>query len=353
MATASSSTLASMPYSKASRRRNAHKDEIEHEKKVPPGGWREGDRVAALFHVSAVAAERLVWRRGHCCWALHEHVARQHRQLVVRPVRRGDSRTFSRVAQLPRRRISISRRICQRRVEDAAKLLSLGGWHAGDRVVSNVDHGKIAKGDVGIIYSPCAERLDRWDERVSVDFGVDKGSAALIGIGLQSEAQWLARKEENAAKVLAAGGWRIGDRVVSIIKHKPNNVKVGDVGTVVGPSEGQHRGATRTSACASNSARRRARSTCTARRRSSPRRRRGDASELRRRRRASEGGSAFRCCVKRHHRARCGEGGGEVGACGRLPRRRSRGVAHQARWRRERRHGHRHRAVRRYQSIGS
>ena len=73
---------------------------------------------------------------------------------------------------------------------------------------------------------------------MSVDFGVDKGSAALIRIGLQSEAQWLARKEENAAKVLAAGGWRIGDRVVSIIKHKPNNVKVGDVGTVVGPSEG-------------------------------------------------------------------------------------------------------------------
>ena len=57
----------------------------------------------------------------------------------------------------------------------------------------------------------------------------------VIGIGLQSEAQWLAKKEEDAAKVLAAGGWRIGDRVVSIIKHKPNNVKVGDVGTVVGP----------------------------------------------------------------------------------------------------------------------
>ena len=38
--------------------------------------------------------------------------------------------------------------------------------------------------------------------------------------------------------MFAAGGWRIGDRVLSVIKHKPCNIKVGDLGTVVGPSEG-------------------------------------------------------------------------------------------------------------------
>ena len=181
------------------KRRNAHKDEIEHEKKVPPGGWREGDRVAALFqspqqNVSYGDVGTVV---GPCTNMSLDNID----ELVCVQFGAETAEPSQGLLNCRLHELILEADLPARRVEDAAKLLSLGGWHAGDRVVSNVDHGKIAKGDVGIIYSPCAERLDRWDERVSVDFGVDKGSAALIGIGLQSEAQWLARKEENAARL--------------------------------------------------------------------------------------------------------------------------------------------------------
>ena len=43
-----------------------------------------------------------------------------------------------------------------------------------------------------------------------------------------------AKAEQEAAKLLAATGWRVGDRVKILIKHKKIVAK-GDVGTVVGP----------------------------------------------------------------------------------------------------------------------
>ena len=67
-----------------------------------------------------------------------------------------------------------------------------------------------------------------------MDFGAEKGAKNCYGMtGIEPEAEMLKRKDE-AAKLLAATGWRVGDRVKILIKHKKLVAK-GDVGTVVGP----------------------------------------------------------------------------------------------------------------------
>ena len=126
--------------------------------------------------------------------------------------------------------------------EEKAKLA--GGFRVGERVVSLIDHALmgVARGDVGTAVGPC-EAMNGWSPsdnaaRLSVDFGEGKGRVNLLDKDTVSEAEWPKHRKEDEAKVFAAGGWRIGDRVLSVIKHKPCNIKVGDLGTVVGPSEG-------------------------------------------------------------------------------------------------------------------
>ena len=72
------------------------------------------------------------------------------------------------------------------------------------------------------------------DMRLCVDFG----KASLVDTrceNLVSETEWPKRQKEDDAKVYAAGGWRIGDRVLSTVDDEAFCLKKGDAGTVCGP----------------------------------------------------------------------------------------------------------------------
>ena len=100
--------------------------------------------------------------------------------------------------------------------EEKAKLA--GGFRVGERVVSLIDHALmgVARGDVGTAVGPC-EAMNGWSPsdnaaRLSVDFGEGKGRVNLLDKDTVSEAEWPKHRKEDGAKVVAAGGWRMGDR---------------------------------------------------------------------------------------------------------------------------------------------
>ena len=128
--------------------------------------------------------------------------------------------------------------------EEKAKLA--GGFRVGERVVSLIDHAPVgvSRGDVGTAVGPSADaRAADHAVRLSVDFGKGKGRANLLGSSqLVSEAEWPKRQKEDAAKVFAAGGWRIGDYVLSTVDVKEISLKKGDVGRVAGPSTAAYDG---------------------------------------------------------------------------------------------------------------
>jgi hypothetical protein len=102
-----------------------------------------------------------------------------------------------------------------------------GGFQKGDRVRSLIDHApnNVKVGDEGTVVGPSNDpSAGDADEHVCVDLGHGKGRVNFVGSPL------------NLEHVPLAGGFQKGDRVRSLIDHAPNNVKVGDEGTVVGPS---------------------------------------------------------------------------------------------------------------------
>ena len=114
-----------------------------------------------------------------------------------------------------------------------------GGFCVGDRVVSLINLDSAARGDVGTVVGPSdSTRMPDHIHRVSVVFDDDKGRANMnVEVQVVSEAGWPKRQKEDAAKVYAATGWRIGERVRILGRHKGSRIVMGDVGTVVGPGE--------------------------------------------------------------------------------------------------------------------
>ena len=77
-------------------------------------------------------------------------------------------------------------------------------------------------GDEGTVQGPSDPSTADAHKRVRVDMGEGKGSINFLG----------AAQLEGAP---LAGGWQKGDRVRVLVGHAPQNVKVGDEGTVQGP----------------------------------------------------------------------------------------------------------------------
>ena len=151
-----------------------------------------------------------------------------------------------------------------------AQVFAAGGWRIGDRVVILVDHApmNISRGDVGTIAGPspqmaaAAAAADVYARRrarrrapgrgaaaaalekdfLLVDFGEGKGLINLLGtMDIVAEPDWPKRDAEDAAKVLAAGGWRIGDHVVSLgnLLYHGDIIKEGEFGIVLGPCDAE------------------------------------------------------------------------------------------------------------------
>ena len=104
----------------------------------------------------------------------------------------------------------------------------MGGYAIGDKIASTIDYASqnLVKGDIGKVLGPCPnEKLDDQKTRIRCDFGPGKGLLDLkVGVQLKP-----------APKLTGAGGvYCIGDRVASTIDFDAQNLKVDDVGKVLG-----------------------------------------------------------------------------------------------------------------------
>ena len=115
---------------------------------------------------------------------------------------------------------SPSERRAEARVEQKARAGTIADAEVVQRRVANV-HKKEAEAVVGPSTNPSAADADK---RVCVDMGHGKGRVDYVA------------DLKNLEHVPLAGGFQKGELVRALIAHAPMNVKVGDEGTVVGPS---------------------------------------------------------------------------------------------------------------------
>ena len=111
---------------------------------------------------------------------------------------------------------------CSVQMKPAPKLA--GGYCTGDHVESKIDFEaqSLKVGDIGKILGPYPnDKLDDQKDRVRCDFGPGKGL--------------LDMKPPTQIKPATslAGGYFVGDRIASKIDFEGQNLKVGDIGTIL------------------------------------------------------------------------------------------------------------------------